>query len=249
MSNPFVARQVKGRRGGPAKPPLSQATIVEAAFELLMKEGLDGMSLRKVAAALETGAASLYVYVGSLDELQALVCDRGLSGVRTTGRSGLDWRSRLLAVLDSYMRVLHGTPGLAELAMRTIAIGPNALRILEKLLELLEEGGIDGATAAWATDLLTLYVTAIAAEQSVRGKQVNPLGPVAEVIGTISARNYPRIYAAQGELLSGGPSRSTWALDVLLAGILATPRGAARSRRKREPTPRSKARARKPSKE
>jgi len=241
MKNPFEPRAVTSRRGGPAKPPLSQEAMVSAALALLMREGLAGMSLRKVASSLETGAASLYAYVESLEELQALVCDRGLAEVRTTGSPKLGWQARLVALLNSYLLVLLQTPGLAQLALRTIAIGPNALRILEAQLALLEEGGIDRGTAAWATDLLTLYVTAIAAEQSERRQQSNPLGPVARVMESISAAQYPRIFAAREDLLSGGPSRASWALDVLIQGILQTPRAA-------QPRPSQRARQKKVSK-
>jgi len=224
MTNPFEPRQVTSRRGGPAKQPLSQDAIVAVALELLARDGLEGMSLRKVAAKLMTGAASLYVYVDSLEALQALVCDRGLAAVKITRASKLDWRARLVALLRSYLVVLMQTPGLAQLAMRTIARGPNALRIIEAMLGLLQEGGVDLATAAWATDLLALHVTAIAAEQSERRGRPDPLGPVAQVINTVSSDDYPMIFAARAELLGGGPLRLAWVLDALIEGILRTPR-------------------------
>jgi AcrR family transcriptional regulator len=221
--NPFEAPEVTSRRGGPAKLPLSRDTIVKEALALLTHEGLEGMSIRRVAAALDTGPASLYVYVESLDELRALVLDRALAAVRTDAPRGQDWRRRLRGLLESYLRVLFDTRGLAHLAMTTMAAGPNTLRILEALLGQLEDGGVDGATAAWAVDLLTLYVTAVAAEQSERRGKDDGLGPIARVIGQVSAREHPRIHAAREDLLSG-PGRVEWALEVLLAGILQTPR-------------------------
>src|SRR5262249_34521961 len=153
---------------------------------------------------------SLYAYVENLEELEALVYDRGLAAVKTTTSSKLDWRGRLVELLTAYLRVLVRTPGLAQLAMRTIAIGPNALRILERMLELLHEGGVDRGTAAWAVDLLTLYVAAIAAEQSVRRQQSDPLGPLARVINAVSVEQYPMIFAARAELMSGGFHRVAW---------------------------------------
>ena len=237
MRDPFQPRQVRSRRGGPAKKPLSQAAIVEVALALLAREGPGGMSLRKVAAELKTGAASLYAYVESLEELQALVCDSGLAAVKTTGGAKRPWRERLVELLRSYLLVLLRTPGLAQLAMRTIAVGPNALRIIEALLALLAEGGVERGTAAWATDLLTLHVTAIAAEQSERQKQTEPLAPVARVIQRISPDRYPMIFAARAELLGGGSRRLAWSLEVLVEGILKMPRaqeatGARATRRK-----------------
>lgn len=225
MGDPFRAREVTSRRGGPAKQPLSRDAIVTEALNLLAREGLEGMSLRKVAAALDTGPASLYAYVENLQELRALVLDRALADVKTEGARGQDWRARLTTLLTSYLRVLSDTPGLAQLAMNTLAAGPNALRIIEALLGLLEEAGVNGQTAAWAVDLLSLYVTAIASEQSQRRDQPDPLGSIARAIGAVSAQEYPRIHAVREELLAG-PGRFVWAIEALLKGILETPRPA-----------------------
>src|ERR1051325_979501 len=97
--NPFQAPEVTSRRGGPSKAPLSRDVIVTAALALLCKDGADGMSLRKVASALETGPASLYVYVENLQELEALVLDRALGHVKTVGARGRDWQQRTTALL------------------------------------------------------------------------------------------------------------------------------------------------------
>jgi AcrR family transcriptional regulator len=78
--NPFEARHIESRLGGPVKQPLSRDAIVAEALRQLTSNGLEGMSLRKVAAALETGPASLYAYVEDLNELHALVLDRAGEG-------------------------------------------------------------------------------------------------------------------------------------------------------------------------
>ncbi len=223
--DPFKASEVVSRRGGAAKQPLSRDIIVAAALDLLTQEGLDGLSLRKVAAALDTGAASLYAYVEDLQELHALLLDRALAGVDTSRNPQQGWRARLETLLESYYRALSRSPGLAQLAMSTIAAGPNALRIIEALLGLLGEAGVEQATAAWAVDLITLYVTAIAAEQSQRRRQPDPLGTITQVVGAVSAEEYPRIHALRHHLLSGSPvDRFTWSLEVLVKGIVQTPR-------------------------
>ena len=101
------SRQVVSRRARPAKSPLSQEAIVATALDLLSREGMAGLSLRKVAAALDTGAASLYVYVANLDELHALVLDRVLGKVVTPPERDGDWRYRLKATLRSYSEALY----------------------------------------------------------------------------------------------------------------------------------------------
>jgi hypothetical protein len=95
----------------------------------------------------------------------------------------------------------------------------------KKLLALLEQGGVDLATGAWAVDLLMLYVTAIVAE---RGNGVDPAAPegaVARAVAAVSGRDYPHVHAARKQLLSGtGEERFAWALEVFLQGILQSPR-------------------------
>lgn len=232
--NPFEVPHVASRRGGPVKQPLSREAIVAEALRQLTADGLKGMSLRKVALALETGPASLYAYVDDLAALYALVLDRALGEVNIRGSAKADWRARLVSVLESYAGVLSASPGLAQLAFGTVAIGPNALRISESLLALLDEGGVDLATGAWAVDLLVLYVTAIVAEHSGSVDPVAPEGAIARAITGVSAQQYPRIYAAREQLLSGTPKeRFTWAIDVLLGGILQSPRRASKVARQR----------------
>ena len=125
--NPFEAREVTSRRGGPVKAPLSRQAIVTEALRQLRRDGLAGMSLRKVATALKTGPASLYAYVDDLQELQALVLDRALGSVDARGAKRGAWRANLERLLASYLEVLFASPGLAQLALSTIAVGPNAL--------------------------------------------------------------------------------------------------------------------------
>jgi AcrR family transcriptional regulator len=237
--NPFKPRAVVSRRGGAVKQPLSLDLVVDKALELLERDGLEGMSLRKVAAALDTGPASLYVYVKDLQELETLVLDRALSRVKTGLGRQKPWRERLSSVLGAYFRVLFDSPGLAQLAMRTIAAGPNALRLVETLLETLDEAGVNAVTAAWAVDLLLLYVTAIAAEQSQRDQRPDPMGTIASVIGEVSPTDHPRVHRAREALLSGeGQERFAWALDVLIEGFLRVPpRGPGKNKSSKERAP------------
>ena len=222
--NPFEARAVVGRRGGRTKAPLGRDAIISKALEILASDGLEAMSLRSVAKALDTGAASLYVYVDDLSQLQALVLDRALAKVATKAARQKPWQERLLAVLGSYYQVLTQHRGLAQLAMSTIATGPHALDLIEALLDILAEAGVDEQTAAWAVDLIMLYVTAIALEQSQRANQQDPLAHVARAIGATSEATHPRIHRVREALLAGdGKTRFSWALQVMLEGILRVP--------------------------
>jgi AcrR family transcriptional regulator len=219
-------REIVSRRTRPAKAPLSRDVIVSTALDILARDGLSGLSLRRVATALDTGAASLYVYLANLNELHALMLDSALAAVSMPEAQNGSWRDRLKSVLKAYLRVLFERQGLAQLALSQIASGPNSLRIWETLLGLLKEGGADDVKAAWGLDLLTLYVTAIAAEQSVRRASGEGLERVKTVLRTISSEEFPLVLAARQTLLSdsddaqSGWGRGDWALDVIIDGIV-----------------------------
>src|SRR3954452_7537104 len=118
----------RSRRERPAKPALTREWIVAETIEIMRKEGLEKVTMRRVAQALDTGPASLYVYVANTAELHAAVLDDLLGEVdlRPVRAEG-DWQDRLLSVLRSYTQVLFTHPGLASSALVARPVGPNYL--------------------------------------------------------------------------------------------------------------------------
>jgi AcrR family transcriptional regulator len=224
-------RPAVSRRDRPAKAPLSREAIVVAALELLDRESLEAVSMRGVAQLLDTGPASLYVYVANRDELLALVYDRALADVPLPKRRTGSWRHRFERLARAHVEVLTRHRGLAFVGLGSIPTGPNALAISECMLALLDEGGVDGPTSAWAVDLITLYLNAGAAEQSLYdGKQdrghdeASYLDAVRATFESVPAEQFPMIHALRELLLTGsGTDRFRWGLDVLLAGLQHTP--------------------------
>jgi AcrR family transcriptional regulator len=221
----------QSRRARPAKAPLSREVIVETALRLLDRDGIEALTMRKVAQALDTGPASLYVYVENREQLLRLVLDRVIGEVVLPAKEAGDWRQRLMLLLASSIDVLSRRRGLPLVALATIPVGPNALAITEEVMTLLREGGMDDATIAWAVDLMGLYVNALAAEESIyrdklaRGQtEAGFLAEVDRAFAALPAGRYPTFQALRGLLLTGsGEARRAWGVNVLLNGLLATP--------------------------
>jgi AcrR family transcriptional regulator len=219
------------RRERPAKPALSQETIVDAAMALLEADGLDGVSMRRVAQALDTGPASLYVYVKNRDELVALIMDR-LAGeiALPVVEPGADWRSQLIDLLLAAIKELGRHPGMAAAMFATVPHGPNSLALTEVILKLLAQGGLSRQTQAWAVDLLALYVAAAGTEATISAEQGTAElrngdvhAGIRDVFAGLPPERYPAITDLHRELTYGSAERRTrWSIDVLLNGILAT---------------------------
>lgn len=222
------------RRPRPAKPALSREWIVAVTIEIVRREGLEKATMRRVAQELDTGAASLYVYIANTAELHAAVLDELIGSI--SAPASTEPGVALEALLDAYGRVLFAHPGLARSALVLRPTGPNAIRLYDRVLGLLLALGIEPARAAWGVDLLLQYVTANAAEHSAptSGDIDAPEDDEADwaemrrAVRDVDPRRAPHI-AAHAEAILGGTSgqRVSWALRTLIAGIAATPLPAA----------------------
>ena len=208
------------RRERPAKPALSREKIVAAAAAILRTEGLDRVTMRRLAKDLDTGPMSLYVYVRDTDELHAAVLDELLAEVDLAAAAD-DWTDRLWSVLRSYIDVLARQPGLAKLALVTRLSGPRYLALVETVLALLRAGGVQPAQAAWGVDLLLQFATSTAIEYGTRQSATDHEALV-RAIETADAADYPTIAELRSPLLSGH-GRWRWHYDALLTGIRTVP--------------------------
>jgi AcrR family transcriptional regulator len=227
-----VQRAPVSRRERPSKKALSREAIIAAALAILTEEGADALTMRRLATALDTGAASLYVYVRSTEELHASMLEE-LLGLLDLRRGRAPWRERLVELLVAYTSLLYGQPALARTALFTWPTGPNYQNLVEVLLALLAEGDIDIGRAAWGVDLLLQRATATAAEHATRDESPDAAADdsaLADAIRDASPDTHPRIAAAARELIAGGPDRHAWSFDVLINGLLSTPRPGASER-------------------
>lgn len=217
----------QSRRERPAKPALSRQGIVDTAISLMEQEGLRRVTMRRLAQALDTGAASLYVYVANTAELHAAILDRMLGRVDlTTATPGADWRERLDAVLASYEQILLAHPALAQSALIARPSGDNYLALLETLLALLAEGGVPDRQAAWGIDILLQMATASAAEHSAQRENSNTEQDwmrLHRALSAVTADVHPHVHAQADNIVAGTPAeRRRWIVETLLNGILVT---------------------------
>src|ERR1700760_4121969 len=140
----------RSTRDRPAKAPLSEEAIIDAALAILKAEGLEALSMRRVAAALDTGAGSLYVYVDGRDGLLEAMFDRIIAAVKLETPDPSRWRAQLHNLLGRLRAALITHPGMAAATMVDPPQTEVALRLLENLLGILLAGGLGAQDAAWA---------------------------------------------------------------------------------------------------
>jgi AcrR family transcriptional regulator len=212
-----------------SKPQLSQQLVVTTALDILAAEGIDAVSMRRVAQTLDTGPASLYAHVSNKDELDELMFDRILADVPLPEPDPDHWAEQVKEVLRGQVKAMLTYPGIAKVAWRTmVPVGPNILRHGEAVLALLRSGGLSIKQAAFASDALSLYTKAYAyegsawssgeidkAEVAQRGKQM------VEYMSSLPPHAFPNMLGL-GDFFSAetADERFEFALDMFLGGLI-----------------------------
>ncbi|NUP23979.1 MAG: TetR/AcrR family transcriptional regulator [Streptomyces sp.] len=145
-------------RHEPDQPTLSRATIVREAIAMLDAEGVEALSMRKLATRLNAGAASLYRHVATKDELMELAVDEVAAEIHVPAADSPDWRAavgeaarsfRTTALRHPWLGAVLGQAGLAYL-------GPNLMAYSERLAALFTAAGFTDPTIA--IDAVLSYV-------------------------------------------------------------------------------------------
>src|SRR6202167_2318754 len=127
----------RSTRDRPAKPPLSEGAVVDAALALLQSEGLEAVTMRRVAAALDTGAASLYVYVAGREGLLQAMLDRVTATIELEAPDPLSWRAQLHSLLQRMRLTLVAHPGIAAMTLADPPTTDAVLHLTENLMGIL----------------------------------------------------------------------------------------------------------------
>jgi AcrR family transcriptional regulator len=216
----------RSTRDRPAKAPLSEDVILDAALRILRQEGLDAVTMRRLASELDTGPASLYVYIRNRDELHNALFDRIGGMVPLEHPDPARWRDQVHRLAANLLEVLEAHRGIARVAVANVPTGENALLVSENLMGLLLAGGITPRDAALACDILPLIVTASAVETATyeeRGDDaVHPATELPAIFGSLPPDRFPLLTRYTAELTSGdGDERFFFAIDAFLDGLVA----------------------------
>ncbi|WP_027346771.1 TetR/AcrR family transcriptional regulator [Hamadaea tsunoensis] len=137
----------------PVPAPLSRERLVRAAIKLADADGLDAVSLRKVAAALGVGPMRLYGYIATKEELLDLIIDTVYAEIRPAGD---DWRQVLRSVAEATRRAVQQHEWLADLIGGRPHLGPNTLATGEAVQAAMT--GVDLDVVVPAVAAVNAYV-------------------------------------------------------------------------------------------
>jgi AcrR family transcriptional regulator len=142
---------------GQPRAPLTQERVFAAALAIADRDGLDGLSMRRVARALGAGAMSLYHHVADKDALLDELVDLVFAEIELPPE-GVDWRAALRQRMRSAEDALRRHPWAIALMESRTRPGPANLRQREAMLAVLRGAGFSIAAATHAQWVLDSYL-------------------------------------------------------------------------------------------
>ncbi|WP_190018570.1 TetR/AcrR family transcriptional regulator [Streptomyces lucensis] len=218
-------RPTAHRRG--RRPSFSREAITAAAVALADAEGLEAVTMRRVAAEVGAGVMSLYSYAPDKDTLLELMVDHVSGELPVADAPSGDWRADLRTIAHLQRAHMLRHPWLPAALSTHRVPGPNTLAFLEHALAVLRPTGLDGAAKLEVFAQLTAFVAGHVAHEIAQGaasRSPDRAAAEARYLATVAADGqHPELaeaLAAPGRPLSPEATFTRF-LDRLLDGLAA----------------------------
>ncbi|MEA2192015.1 MAG: hypothetical protein QOI73_2136 [Solirubrobacteraceae bacterium] len=156
---------MEGSRATDARAPLSKERVLQTAVALAARDGMESLTMRKLAGELGAGAMSLYHYVPNKEELLDGMVDIVFGEIELPPAGG-DWRSAMRRRAIATREVLNRHRWAVGLMESRATPGPASFRVHNAVLGYLREGGFSIEATIQAYSVLDAYIYGFALQES-----------------------------------------------------------------------------------
>ncbi|HEY2043543.1 MAG TPA: TetR/AcrR family transcriptional regulator C-terminal domain-containing protein [Jatrophihabitans sp.] len=202
----------------PTKDRLDRETVVTRAIALADAEGIDALTIRRLAADFHVTPMALYWHFKNKDELFDGIAEQLFRTVVLPDASGT-WADRLRACLSAVTSALRPHPAIASLTQSRLLASESGLVVAERALGLLDEAGFTSDQAAEIGGyLVNAIVTLITAEPG-RDRGAEAVRHQRAMLGALSPDRFPHVIAAADALSACADDDAYYARGI---GLLIT---------------------------
>jgi AcrR family transcriptional regulator len=140
---------------------LKPARIVELALEIVDREGLDALNMRRLAAEAGVKPMSLYHHFPSKDAILDAVGEELAATALSDSGAGSEWQARVRVLFTQLHGVVRRHPRALPLISRAVVRTPSGRRWMEELMQTLLTAGFDPAAAAAVYHTLGAYTLGV----------------------------------------------------------------------------------------
>jgi AcrR family transcriptional regulator len=141
---------------------LTRERVVAEALAVIADDGVQALTMRRLAARLDVVPGALYHHVRNKQQLHDLVLDNVLAEVDVRLDPSLDWTGQLKLLAHRLRTVLEDHPGVAGILKTRDPLGPHSLTLAEAFLGPLQAAGFGDREAGLAFFLLIDYTLGFA---------------------------------------------------------------------------------------
>lgn len=216
------------REGTTVRDRLTRDTIVSGAVALADREGLDAVTIRRLAQDHGVTAMALYWHFKDKEQLLDGIAEQLFSDVVLPEVTDEPWHARLRDVLVAFLAAIRPHPAVASLALNRILASDAGLVVADRVLGLLREARFPpGQAAEVGSYLLCAIITLVSAEPgperaldaeerdaAIRTRKAS--------LGALSPQRFPNVVAAADSLASCVDENSYFdvGLDLLVQGTV-----------------------------
>jgi AcrR family transcriptional regulator len=213
----IAAESRRRRRGRPNR--YSREQIARAALDLVDADGMEALTMQRLAERLGAGTMTLYGYFRSRDELLDAIVDAAVEGVDLPRSTGT-WREQLRETVLAVGRALTEHPAVVEIRVRRPILRPDALQFAERVIGLLREAGFDAEEAASGFRAIFTYTFGFAALSPERTSG-DARHLATAVAASLEAERFPNLVETRREWTEAmaGAAQFDYGLDRLLDGL------------------------------
>lgn len=198
---------------------LRRADVVEGALHLLDAEGLDGLTMRKLGAALNVQGGALYRHFPSKEALLDAMAERLLAGVGAPLPPDAPWLAQVRELAERLHTALLSHRDGARVVAGTYVAAPNTMTAGGRAIELLCALGFPPDQAGWITFAVFYYVLGHTIEEQAQAR----LGPGDDWHSRLADAALPvtePVASAMRALVKSDPGeRFRFGLEVFLDGV------------------------------
>lgn len=215
------------RSNGADRTALTPQAIVERAITLADADGMEAVTIRRIARELGVTPMALYWHFGNKDELLDGMAARLFESVDLSVDASAAWQDQLRTVLESMVVELRAHPATARLlTIRTVS-SEGSLDATERLLDILRRGGFAPSDATLiARHALNMVVSLATARpgfvsRNTSAPSTDAHGAGRDLLRALPPDRYPRLVEAADPLSESidPDAYVAFGLDLLLAGI------------------------------
>ena len=204
---------------------LTRERVVAEALAIIAQDGVQALTMRRLAARLEVVPGALYHHVRNKQQLHDLVLDNVLAEVDVRLDPSLDWTGQLKLLAHRLREVLEDHPGVAGILKTRDPLGPHSLTLAEAFLGPLQAAGFADREAGLAFFLLVDYTVgfAVGSPASVNEQRVRDPATRAQLhrfLRSLPPDHFPTLVALGEHVwVDNRDQRFTAGLQVLVDGL------------------------------